>query len=134
MELLYEGICYVLLRTNVFHPIAHRRFDLIWYPETGLRLLDQVAYRPYIQSIVTESAWLIGCYDREDVRVWRDGDWRCPNHQTYGASVSEITSHILGIRQTISSTPLDGGKEISKFKEELEASYEAAKCQTTKTV
>ena len=125
MEVIYDGICYVLIQTNVIHPIAHHRFDLIWYPERGMTLLDQVAYRPYVKSIVTESPWLIGCYDRENIRVWKEGEWRMSNNQTYGASVDHTTMTLLGIRQTIPSTPLDGGERIQKLKEELEASYKA---------
>ncbi len=127
MELEYEGKCYVVLQTDIIHPIAYHRHDLIWYPETAMTLLDQVAYIPYVKSIVTENAWLIGCYDRENVRLWKDGEWRRPNNQTYGGSHNHITMRLLGISQTIPSTPLDGGEEIRKLKEELEASYKEIK-------
>jgi len=127
MKLEYEGKCYVVLQTNVVHPITPFRHELLWYPERAMNLLDQVDYIPYISSIVTESAWLIGCYDREDVRVWREGEWRCPNHQTYGASVNNITMTILGIRQTISGMPLDGGQSIRAHKKDIEQQYQIIK-------
>lgn len=124
-EINYEGTCYVLLKTNKINPIAEKRFDLLWYPETGMRLLDCVQYRPYVKSIVTENPWLIACYDREDVRVWstkykKKGEWIRPDDQTYGASVNGIMMCVLGISQTIPSTPLDGGESIRKLIRKLE--------------
>ncbi len=119
-EIELEGVCYVLVQIDDIHPIAHRRHELAWYPERGMTLLDYVQYRPYIKSIVTENPWLISCYDRENVRVWDSViGWIRPNHQTYGASVNHITMTILGIRNTIPSTPLDGGESIEKLIKKL---------------
>ena len=110
-----EGHCYVLLQGDWIHPIAHRRHELLWYPERGMRLQDQYTYRPYVQSIVTECAWLIGLYDRENVRcVDEDGRWRTPNMQTYGSSADWITHCLLHINSTVSAIPLDGGKSFAK--------------------
>lgn len=118
-----EGICYVLPQVNVAHPITDQRHDLAWYPEREMTLLEQVQYRPYVKSVVTESPWIIGCYDHNDVRIWKDGEWVRPNDQTYGASVNKIMMKIIGVRQTIASTPLDGGTEIKGLIKKLEKGY-----------
>lgn len=115
-----EGICYVLVQIDAVHPIAHKRHELAWYPERGMTLLDCVQYRPYVKTIVTENPWLISCYPRENVRVWDSViGWIMPNIETYGASINHITMSLFGIRQTIPSTPLDGGEEIKKLIEKL---------------
>lgn len=126
-QLELENHCYVLpqLRKGPIHPIAHRRHKLIWYPERAMMLFDQIMYRPYIQSVVTESPWIIACYPRDRVRVWSNeewtngGEWHCPDIQTYGADISGIMCSILGVQQTIPSTPLDGGKQIQKLIDKL---------------
>jgi len=119
-DIEYKHTCYVLLQIEKLHPIAHKRHELAWYPERGMPLLECVQYRPYVVSIVTENPWLISCYDRENVRVWhKEHGWIRPNDQTYGASINKITMSLLGIRQTIPSTPLDGGKTIEKLIEKL---------------
>jgi hypothetical protein len=116
----YVNTCYVLLQINKIHPIADVRHDLEWYPERAMTLIDCINYRPYVKSIVTENAWLISCYDRENVRIWnKKHGWIRPNDQTYGASVNSINMTILGIRNTIPSAPLDGGKAISELIEKL---------------
>lgn len=117
-----NGICYVLLQVGKVHPITDKRHDLAWYPERGMTLLDCVQYRPYVKSIVTENPWLIACYKKENVRVWdADHGWVMPDRETYGASVNSITMCLLGIRQTIPSTPMDGGKAIRKLIEATQA-------------
>ncbi len=123
---MYElkGHCYVLVRTDVIHPITHERFNFIWYPETRMSLLDAMNYKPYVQSIVTENPWLICMYDREKVRVWdKKRGWVKPDVQTYGRSVNGIMC-TLGFPNTISAQVYDGGKTLAKYKKELEKSYE----------
>ena len=111
-----KGVCYALLQIDKFHPIAERRHELIWYPERAMTLLGCIKYRPYVNSIVTENPWLIACYDRDNVRIWvKDYGWRRPNIQTYGADADGIMSRILGIKQSMPSTPLDGGDAIDKL-------------------
>jgi len=129
MKLEYEHICYVLLRVNKIHPITEYRHDLIWYPEDAMTLLDSVQYRPYIKSVVTECPWIISTYSIQNVRVWTNRynknkfEWERPNRQTYGASVNMITHSLLGIQQTIPSTPLDGGDAIQKLIKKVKGSY-----------
>jgi len=121
MDIELEGVCYVLLQTNKVHPISEHRHDLVWYPERAMTLLDTIQYIPYVKSIVTENPWLIGCYDRDHVRVWTKNlrgkgyQWWKPNEQTYGASNNNIRMCLLGIGQTIPSYAYDRGKEIQKL-------------------
>jgi hypothetical protein len=123
MEIIKENKCYVLPQTNTHHQITYQRHDLIWYPETGLPLLDVVNYKPFVKSVVTESPWVIACYDYKNVFIWEDGRWKHPNMQTYGASVSHIMMNIIGYTHTIPALVMDGGECIIKLKKELTESY-----------
>lgn len=120
-----EGYCYVLPQGDWVHPIAEYRHELIWYPERGMTLYEQHLYRPYVKSIVTECAWLIGLYDGSKVlHMDEDGSWRQANHQTYGASNNSLTLRLLEIQSTIAAIPLDGGesfrRHIAEFKKRVE--------------
>ena len=116
-----DGICYVLLRTKKAHQIYYSRDKFIWYPEDGMSLLEIIKYIPYVKSVVTESPWIISCYDRKNVRVWNSEDlcWEKPYFRTYGASVNNIMMGLFGIVQTIPSFVLDGGIAIDKLISEL---------------
>jgi len=116
MDIVNEGMCYVLLKTGSVHPITKFRHDLLWYPETGMSLVQIIKYKRYVQSIITENPWLISCYSKGNVRVWDSEylEWRMPYIQTYGASIDVIMSSILDIHQTIPSAVLDGGAEINR--------------------
>jgi hypothetical protein len=118
-KLQLEGHCYVLLTGDWYHPIVEQRHLILWYPERALTLAERHMYRPYVQSIVTEDAWLIGTYDRTKVRVLdEDGYWSLPQYQTYAASHNNILSFVLGIRSTIPAMTLDGGKFFKTFLDE----------------
>lgn len=121
-ELQLKEHCYVLpyLNNGPIHPITYRRHELIWYPERAMSLFDQIQYRPYVDSVVTESPWIIACYPSERVRIWEDKRWSWPDRQTYGASVNHIMMTILGVRQTIPSRPLDGGDAMRELITKLE--------------
>lgn len=120
-ELELETVCYVLPRVSKAkpHPIAYHRHDFIWYPEGSMSLYDQVMYRPYVQSIVTESPWLIANYSQEDVRVWNNGEWTWPDNQTYGADISNILTDILGLPSMVPGTPLDSGRSMQKIVDKI---------------
>lgn len=125
----YENHCYVLLQGLWIHPIATKRHDLVWYPERAMTLLERHQYRPYVKSVVTEDAWIIGLYDRLYVRIIEeDGSWRCPNMQTYAASHNTITCCLLGIQSTIPAMTNDGGetikKEIENYKKLVDKAWE----------
>jgi hypothetical protein len=98
--------CYVLLGNNSptrdrkkYDPLIRLRFDLQYYPEKSMTLIDQVCYRPYVDCVVTESPWII---------AW-----------SYGASVDHIYSSILGIRCLLPRIPLNGVEGIKELKKEL---------------
>jgi hypothetical protein len=92
---------------------------MIWYPERAMSLLDEIGYRPYVASVVTESPWVIGLYDRERVfAVDEDGAWRRPNMQTYAASVDWIHNQLLHWRHSIPAHPLDGARGLKKIVKE----------------
>lgn len=116
--------CYVLPDLQKTHPITHDRFKFAWYPERGMSVVSQMSYLPYVQSIVTESPWLIAMYPRERVRVWDvDRGWVCPDVQTYGASVNGIMMNVLGFRHTIPAMALDGGKALHEIVKKMESEY-----------
>ncbi len=120
-----EGVCYVLVQTNTIHPIAHDRFDFLWYPERGMSLIDQMKYRPYVQSIVTECPWIIAMYDMDNIRVWdAERGWVRPSRQTYGAEVSGILHEVMGFNCHIPAQVMDGAVALDKQIDELEKSYE----------
>lgn len=110
-----EGHCYVLLQGDWIHPIAYRRHELLWYPERGMPLFEQVNYRPYVQSVVTECPWIVAMYDYEKVRIVdEDGRWRCPNMQTYCSDASNILHGIMDLRHMIPAQAMDGGEKIKQ--------------------
>ncbi len=127
MPLELERHCYVLLQGGWIHPIAHRRHDIIWYPERSMTMFEQLIYRPYVKSVVTESPWIIGLYDRENVfAVDEDGTWRRPNMQTYCASMGWIYHQLLHVRSEVSQVPLDGGRSMKKIIKEYKKRIDKA--------
>ena len=125
-KLQLTGHCYVLMRGNWIHPIAYRRDELVWYPETGMNAFDVQLYQPYVKSVVTENPTIIACYPRERVRVLCEetGTWVMADSQTYGASYTSIQMHYLYISSTIPSMVLDGGcrlrEKIEKYSKMVE--------------
>ena len=115
--------CYVLPDINKIHQITYDRHDFVWYPERGMSLVSQMSYLPYVQSIVTESPWLIAMYPRERVRVWdKIRGWIEPNIQTYGADMGTIMS-MMGYNCSIPAMALDGGKSLLKKIKKMEKEY-----------
>ena len=121
MEIIYEGICYILPRisTMLIHPITYHRHKLIWYPETRMTLYEQVQYNPYVKSVVTENPWIISCYQAKNVRIMKNGKWVRPEIKTYGTSAYNIMYELLDIGQTIPSIVYDGGKEIQQAEQKI---------------
>lgn len=79
--------------------------DLHRWPESGLTITDLAEGRKYAGPVLTESPWIISNYNQYDVYIWRDGKWRHPESQTYGASVNQIMCSLLRIRNTIPGDP-----------------------------
>ena len=127
-EFNYTGKCYVLLSSTSqnrnrkqYDPILKDRFNFIYRPETGLSLVDQICYRPYVQSVITESPWIISCYTREEVYVWDStiNDWEHPDIETYGSDISNILHGLLKIPAMLPMIALAGVKGIKKLRKEL---------------
>jgi hypothetical protein len=85
------------------------------WPESGLTIVELAEGRKFAGPVLTESPWIISNYDNSDVYIWRDGQWKHPENQTYGASVNNLTMTLLGIRNTI-----PGDKTL---KDEIKALY-----------
>lgn len=101
---------------------------MVWYPERALSFFGQVGYRPYVNSVVTESPWIIGLYDREKVfAVDESGEWRRPNMQTYAASVDWILNQLLEWRHSIPAHPLDGAQGLKKIVREYKKRIDKAR-------
>jgi len=115
--------CFVFLQGNDaneehYHDLVResKNDNLILYPERAMTFADTVDYRPYVKSVVTENPFIISCYSRENVWILQDDEWIHPDQQTYGASVSLITSSILQYHNTIPTSVLGDGK----FKHKVE--------------
>jgi len=114
----FTGHCYVLLQGNWCHPQAPdmRNGGMIWYPERTKSFFEQVGYRPYVISVVTECPWVIGLYDSEKVfAVDKYGEWARPRMQTYCASVNWIMEHLMEYKSSSAAYPLDSGRELKKI-------------------
>ena len=117
-----KGKCYIFVQGNDIN-IEHyyelvrksKNDEIILYPEHSMRFIDIVEYRPYVKSIVTENPYLISCYDKRNVFILVDDEWVNPTIQTYGASVSYITSDLLNYTNTIPMMVYGG----SSFKEKI---------------
>jgi hypothetical protein len=117
MDYQPHGNCYVLLdgKDDLNDLILEHKNDLIIYPERSMRFVDLACYRPYVLSVVTESAWIIGMYSKHEVWIYKDGKWVHPHYQTYGTSRDMIESNLFDYD---SSIPLhvigsDRAKEFS---------------------
>lgn len=122
----FEGNCFVYVQGNEVDihkyyelvSLSKKEDSLILYPERGMTLADTVCYRPYVKSVITENPWIICCYPREKVWIIRNGEWRNPSTQTFGASTNVILD-ILGVSSSISLIVLSGKKGIEKFREDI---------------
>ena len=88
-----------------------------------MTLLERTTYKRYKRSIVTEDPWLISCYPKEQVRIWRRGEWVEPSAQTLGASINKINLTVLGIKLTIPSSIMDGGASTEILLKKLDQEY-----------
>ena len=92
-----------------------------------MNLVDEYMYRPYVQSIVTESPYLIALYDYSRVRVVEEnGSWQMPNMQTYASSVEYLACSLLHLPSTVPAMPLDGGRGFKKVIREYKARIKKA--------
>ena len=121
-----EGNCFVYVQGNeadiekYYELVGLSKDDkLILYPERANTMVDNICYRPYVKSVVTENPWIISCYSRDSVWMLVDGEWRNPDQQTYGASVDFIMGDILNYVGTIPIVVKSGVKGIEKYREKV---------------
>lgn len=115
------GKCFVL-HQGYYNDVLRQKDKMILWPEQSLTLVELATGIKYEKSVITENPWIISCYDREDVFVFRDGRWTNPNNQTFGASVNSIMITVLLIHNTIPSGIIS--KESGeKLKEKIDALY-----------
>jgi hypothetical protein len=116
--------CYVVHQGfgDLYAMFGYKRHDLITFPENGLTSIQRRIGIKYTRSIVTESAQMISCYDRNDVYIWRDGKWENPDIQTYGASYELLESDLLFFDHSIPMNICDS-KLGPKLNEKLKLLY-----------
>lgn len=119
--------CYVLHQGWYNDILRCKNDDFILWPE---KMNTMVAVRggiKYQNSIITEDASMIACYDRKCVWVWRkdengNGDWINPDIQTYGTSHELIMSDLLFIEHSIPMNIISADLVV-KLKDKLDELY-----------
>jgi hypothetical protein len=118
--------CYVYVQGNeanedMYYDLVRRSKDdeIILYPERAMRFIDTVCYRPFVKPVVTENPFIIGCYDRKEVRVIEDGKWVKPEIQTFGCNASLITDDLLHYTNSIPLVVKSGLEGIEEFKNKI---------------
>lgn len=120
---ILKGKCYVVHQGIVDLYKLFNGEKVNFFPESGMTgLALQIGCR-FVDSIATESAKLISCYDYRDVYIYRNGEWINPDRQTYGCSFNMIASQVLGYQSTIPSVVL-GGKTAETMTAKIEGYYE----------
>lgn len=112
--------CLVFPQTGTFHEILRQKNNenVIFYPERSMTFYDTVCYRPYVKSVITENPYIISCYSRSDVVIFKDGVFQFPDRQTYGCSVDILVDECLGYGNSIPLAPIGGLDGIAKFRNE----------------
>jgi hypothetical protein len=90
--------CYVMNPLNGAPiPEGINKSNTLFYPEAGMTTQQQFeTARPRDFHIVTDSPFLVPLYDRLEVFIWEDGEWKHPDVQTYGAGYSRILTSVFG--------------------------------------
>jgi hypothetical protein len=118
-----KGTCYVAHQGIAdLHKLLNGE-RLIFFPESGMTGLELQIGRVYEDSIVTESAKIISCYKRQNVYIYRDGEWVNPSRQTFACSFNIISTSVLGYKSTIPSMVL-GGDTAKLMRKRIEGFYQ----------
>ena len=123
-----KGACYVIHQGIVHIPdlFDGQLVKFVFYPEYRMTALKRRIGVRFEDSIVTESAQLISCYDKRNVWIWDNG-WVNPEDQTYGRSFEFIESDLLGFDSSIPysiSQQMDSRNDPEKLKEKIRKQYE----------
>ncbi len=118
-----EFSCYVLHK-GFYNPILQKKYESDWmlWPEDGLNMMELAQGIIYQANVITENPWIISCYSRENVFVWRDGEWVNPDMQTFAASIDFIMFKILLIGNTIPASIISHDA-ADKLKEKITNLY-----------
>ena len=119
--------CYVYVQGNEKHIEKYYELvrlakddKMILWPESGMRYIDLVSYRPYVKSVITENPWVIAMYSVSNVWILdRDGEWVHPRQQTYAASAYSIENSILHQDCSIPLMSLGGLEEVKKYQDKI---------------
>ncbi len=89
---LPKGIGY----SEVVRAVRENHIGATW-PESYMSTAELMAAKPFKPTIVTESVYLIGLYDRLNVFEWSAEfkRWRNPDMQTYGADIGYLQHHFF---------------------------------------
>lgn len=104
--------CYVTNpRNNHTIPDGIDKSNTLFYPESGMtthQCFTTMCPRDY--HIFTDSPYLVGLYDRDEVFIWKDGKWVNPDIQTYGCSYNLIAMELFNYFNTIPQAVIDSSK------------------------
>ncbi len=124
-----KGQCYFLPRglrvSEVLVQIKEQCPHGAVYPEHGMTMSELMTALPYVDTIITESPYLVALYDCSKVWTWKDGRWRQPNEQTYGASIEALTKKLFDNRISIPLAVVSD-EEVQKLRERQIERYGAS--------
>lgn len=124
---ILEGNCYVLHQGYYNDILRYKNDGMILWPEKSLTMIEVWSGVLYKNSIITEDASMIACYDRKNVWIWREENgvknWVNPDIQTFGASHKFIMSDLLFINSSIPMRILSS-KIIEELKLKLKELYD----------
>lgn len=104
-----SGNCY-FLEEGQYNDILTRRHDpdFVLYPERSLNIreLSTKWLPPSGQDVVTENPWVVSSYDKTNVFILIDGQWKHPEEQTFGRSVEQLVDVLFNINSSIPRLPI----------------------------
>lgn len=118
-----SGCCYVAHQGIAnLADMFEGRPSIEFYPESGYTLLELCKGVSFNEPIVTESPWIVSCYNDSKVFVWENGKWENPRFQTYGCSINILMSRIFKISSTI-PIRVESSVKASATEEAIRAIY-----------
>ena len=102
--------CYITNgRDGAKLPTYLNKENTLYYPEQRMTTHDCLhSGRPSGLHIVTDNLFLVGLYDKNEVFIWRNGEWTNPKCQTFAASFSYNLSEVFDYDNTIPKAIVDG--------------------------
>ena len=102
--------CYIAPQDRDYELPKHLDKDnTIFYPETGMTTFElHTSSVPKDFHIVTDSHFLAPLYKKEEVFIFKNGEWVNPDINTYGSSYDYILHHLWSIKISIPRAIYDG--------------------------